>query len=141
MRAKLAGVEWDVCERNTHHYSSKSLISINFRSGYINVSGPAWESAGSPDMFVVLYSRLNRSIALRPATPTDRDGLVAASAGGTGTSRRVKCRSLCNRLVADGYQDNQLKRIPIQWHPDGLLWGDLTMGVKVKSRAAKGGAV
>lgn len=140
MIAKMAGVEWDVCERNAHYYTSKSLVSINFKGGYINVSCAAWESAGSPDMFVVLYSRLNRSIALRPATATDRDGLVAAPAGGTGTSRKVKCRSLCNRLVADGYQDSQLKRIPVQWHPDGLLWADLTMGVKVKSRAKGGGA-
>ena len=139
MKTKLAGMEWDVCERNPHHYSSKSLISVNLRCGHISVSGPALESAGSPDMFVVLYSRLNQSIALRPATPTDRDGLVAAAAGGTGTSRRIRCRSLCNRLVADGYLDNQLKRIPIQCHPDGPLWADLTMGVKVKGRA-KGGA-
>lgn len=130
----VAGMTWDVCEP-THGSSGRLSATINVDEGRVTISGAAYSAAGRPAAVLVLYSRENKSFGLKPANPRDHSTLVVS--GNTRAGKQVSARILTRRMAADGYTGRLA--VPLQWHPEGLLWGDLTMARKAQRRASRGG--
>lgn len=138
MRHEIAGMTWDVCVP-THGAPSRPTVLVNIKAGRLNLTKAAYEAAGCPQALLLLYSAEYRSIGLRPADPRDSGTLLVS--GSTRAGKQVSAGSLTRRLAADGYAGILL--LPVQWHPDGLLWGDLTQATRPASGRkgrAKGGA-
>jgi len=137
MRQQLAGMSWDVCPP-THGVPSRPTVTVNIKAGRLNITQAAYEAAGRPAAIILLYSAEHKSIGLRPADP--RDGGTLMVSGSTRAGKQVAAGMLSRRLAADGY--GGILVLPVQWHPDGLLWGDLTQATRSSGRKgkAKGGA-
>lgn len=139
MKATLAGMEWDVCGR-THGRPDEPTATIDLAEHRVSFNYRAYQAAGGPDALVPIYSAKMKSIGFRVADTRDALAVMVVMRkkdprGGF----RVSAAMLVRRMRADGYSGSL--SIPLTWHPDGLLWGDLTMATKRqrKSTAGKGG--
>lgn len=136
MKTDLAGMTWDVCEPIVGR-PSDMVVSISTTSARrLYLPNAVWDALGRPGMVRVLYSRLNQSIGIAAASTGDALAMVVTGRL-QGQGRYVSCAMLTRRLASDGYR--LPLRVPVQSHPDGLVWGDLTMASY--PRKAKGGAV
>lgn len=136
MKAQLAGMAWDVCEPINGGPRISPRISIHSDDKRIYITLAAWELSGGPAAYQVLYSSDERSVGLRPIDPREPSSLAVTQRRDKG-GRQISAAGLINRLARDGYA--MPMSVPVQWHPDGLLWGDLTMATK-RTGKAKGGA-
>ena len=136
MKADYAGMTWDLCEPIS---GSPSLmrVSINMGEARIYIPAAVFDAAGGPTAVQLLYSRDERSVAIRPVDQRDPSALMMTRRTDKGVGRWVSAGMLCRRLSADGYSGTLT--VPVQWHPDGLLWGDLTMATKRPGKAKGGG--
>lgn len=136
MKADYAGMTWDVCEP-INGSPSLMRVSIDFAQKRVFVPWAALEAAGHPIAVQLLYSRAERSVAIKPIDQRDPSALVLTLRTHRGLGRYASAGMLVRRLSADGYSGPLT--VPVQWHPDGLLWGDLTMATRRKSQAKGGG--
>lgn len=135
MKATLAGMDWEVCEP-TRGPAGRASATINVDGGRVTVSELAFEQAGKPEAFVLLYSAEQRSVGFQKADPREALAMLvtqkhAKSHGG----HQFAAAMLARRMRSDGYSGTIY--VPVQWHPDGLLWGDLTMATKRARKTAK----
>ncbi len=136
MKTTLAGMEWEVCEPISGQHSEMT-ISINCGQRRIYIPTEPLEAAGWPTAVQLLYSRNEQSVAIRPVDHRDPSALVTSQRTDAGLGRYVSAGMLCRRLLADGYSGTLT--LPVKWHPEGLLWGDLSMATKRPAKArAKG---
>ena len=139
MKATMAGMDWDVCDPLSGGQRAAPRITINLDHNTLSLTGGAMELAGNPSMARVLYSVEHNSIALRP-TSDMRDNAVfniSRTKLVNGAGGMMTVGDLCARLRAKRLSGSL--SVPVEWHPDGLLWGDLTMATKRPGKA-KGGA-
>lgn len=137
MKTVVAGVTWDVCERGSQPPSSPR-ISIHTKGKRIFISGAAFEAAKKPEFVRVLYSETEQSVALMPVRGDDPSASVVSPRAGRTTGWNVAAAALCRRLITGGYTGTLY--LPVQWHPEGILWGDLAGAKRVARSKAKGGA-
>lgn len=139
MKSVLAGISWDVCEP-THGSASQPSVSINIEAGRVSITAAAYDAAGRPEAFVSLYSPDHKSVGFRRADPRDALAVLVSNKGAAGHGgRQFAAATLTRKMRADGYSGSIY--VPVQWHPDGLLWGDLTMATKrVRKAPMKRGA-
>ena len=137
MKATMAGVDWDVCKAMN---VAESGVTIDLKRGRVSITPQAYDAAGKPAAFVSLYSAEHKSVGFRPADPRDALAVLASNRRGRAPSlaRQFAAGMLSRRMRADGYSGSIY--VPVQWHPDGLLWGDLTMATRRKRQAKGGGA-
>lgn len=134
MKMSLAGMDWQVCEPSPGG-NNPIQATINIEAGKVYCSRRAWRAAGSPDAFMLMYSREHKSIGLRPCHATERGSTPVTMPGGT--TPLLCARTLTNAMRSGGRRGTW--RIPLQWHPDGLLWGDLSMATQFQRKSkAKG---
>jgi hypothetical protein len=134
MIARLAGMDWEVCERLVGP-TIRSTATIELKHGRICLTALAFEAAKKPEAFVVLYSRDNKSIGFKPAALRDDLAMMVSRDKRYRGGHRLSSSVLARQLREDGYTG--VLHVPVQWHPDGLLWGDLTMATKRQRKAAK----
>lgn len=139
MKATLAGMEWDVCEP-TRGPAARASATINIDGGRVSITSLAFEEAGQPEAFVSLYSSERQTVGFRRADPRDALAVLVSNKESHGHGgRQFAATVLTRRMRADGYSGSI--HVPVQWHPDGLLWGDLTMATKRQRESpTKGGA-
>lgn len=129
----LAGMTWDVCGPA----NDWMVATVDLDRGRVSITGAAHAAAGRPSAVLVLYSAQNKCFGLKPASPRDHSTLVI-SGPTVRAGKRIAARMLARRMMDDGYSGKL--SVPLQWHPDGLLWGDLTMARRTQNKAANGGA-
>lgn len=136
MKAELAGMTWDVLAPIVGRQSEMvvSISALDNRRLYL--PDAVWSALGRPGMVRLLYSKLRQSIGIVPASAGDALAMVVTCRT-KGQGRYASCAMLVRRLTNDGY--SLPLSVPVQWHPDGLLWGDLTMATK-RTGKGKGGA-
>jgi len=132
MTETLAGIDWEVAER-AYSSTSNPAITVNLKTKKVCVTRKAYELAGSPVAVVMLYSRKHKSVGIRPSPYDNKASLCIVDCGAHGC--RISAASLANAMIADGYNGSLV--VPVRWHQDGLLWGDLTMATKRQRKAAK----
>jgi len=138
MRAAIAGMDWEVCGPAPGQPRT-SRITVNLTRGRVSITSEALRLAGNPEALVPLYSPEHKTIGLRPVQPTNPNALLVSRTSSQDSSRHIAAAGIARRLVADGYKGSI--SMPVQWHPDGLLWGDLTMATQFTRRMRpKGGA-
>jgi hypothetical protein len=138
MKARLAGIVFDVCAA-THGPEGRATVSLNLSSGRASMTSRAFDDAGKPVAVVSLYSSEHKTIGFRPADPRDATAVLVSNKHGKGHGgRQFAASMLARRMRADGYAGSI--RVPVQWHPDGLLWGDLTMAIYPRKTNGGGGA-
>lgn len=143
MKATIAGMEWSVAQPHTRVY--KPSVAINIPAGKLSLSRGATNAMGDPDHVRLLFSADPPSIAVSPTTPADTLGYTICRGKGRrpdgertgGEHHQTLSKPFCRMLEAAGYRGTIV--VPMTWHPDGLLWGDLTMATKRKSQAKGGG--
>ena len=139
MKANLAGMEWEVCGPAPGALRT-SRITINLGERRASLTEDAYNAAGKPDAVVLLYSAEHKTIGLRPVPASDPMSVLLSHSKGRTTGHQLSSGGLVRRMKSDGYTGSI--SVPLQWHPDGLLWGDLTMATKFQRKSqAKGGVV
>lgn len=135
----LAGMTWQIAEPHARVY--KPTIAINIPQGKITISRGAVNLANKPEHVRLAYSAKQASIAVIPTTPDDPLGYILGERGHrvappngrpTGIYHQTLSQPFCRMLAAAGHKGTIV--VPLQWHPDGLLWGDLTMATQAKPR-------
>jgi hypothetical protein len=129
----LAGMDWQIAEPHARVY--KPTMAINIPQGKITLSQGAVNLAGKPKHVRLAFSAKPPSIAAIPTTPDDALGYtIGARQNGprngkpTGVHHQTLSQPFCRLLAAAGYSGTIM--VPMQWHPDGMLWGDLTMATR-----------
>lgn len=134
MMQTIAGMDWEVCGR-THGRPDEATATIDLAEHRVSFNYRAYMAAGGPEALVPIYSAKMKSIGFRVADTRDALAVMVVMRkrdprGGF----RVSAAMLVRRMRADGYSGSL--SIPLQWHPDGLLWGDLTMATKRQRKVA-----
>jgi hypothetical protein len=137
----LAGMDWQVAEPHARVY--KPTMAINIQQGKITLSRGAVNLAGKPEHVRLAYSAKPPSIAVIPTSPEDALGYTigarrngAQSGKPTGVHHQTLSTPFCRMLATAGYSGTII--VPMQWHPDGILWGDLTMATRRTPNKTKG---
>lgn len=137
MKTTLAGMEWEVCGPVPGSIRV-ARITVNMNKGKISITQQAYALAGKPDALMLLYSPEHKTIGLRPVESNNPFSVIVSRTSAGDISPQVSAAGITRRMAADGFDGSVC--VPVQWHPDGLLWGDLTMATKFhrKSPAQKG---
>ena len=125
----MAGMQWAVAEPGEK--VRKASVAINVKAGKLTISRGASLLAGSPDFVRLLFSPSPASIAIVPTTSADPLGYsINNSTEGQrpdgrpiGAHHQTISRSFCRMMAASGYYGTWV--VPLAWHPDGMLWGDM----------------
>ena len=126
----MAGMQWTVAEPG--HRVLAASLAVNIPQGKLSLSVGAYKLAGSPRFVRLMFSPSPASIAVVPTTDKDELGYaIVSSAGrkrangkGIGAHHQTLSRHFCRMLQAAGYHGTLI--VPLSWHPEGMLWGDLT---------------
>ena len=137
MKAQLAGMAWDVCGP-VRGPAARASVTINLTAQRVTMSRLAFEQAGKPEAVVVLYSADQRSVGFKRSDPREALAVLVTNKHGRGHGgHQFASTLLARRMRSDGYSGTLY--VPVQWHPDGLLWGDLTMATKRAGKSPKKG--
>lgn len=136
----MADTTWTVAEPG-YHIPNPS-VAINIEGAKINISVGAFGLAGNPNYVRLLFSPSPASIAIVPTTGDDELGYTVVTCttkpgprGRTYSNHRTFSRPFCRMLAAAGYHGTWV--VPLAWHPDGMLWGDMD-GARQRENKAKG---
>lgn len=137
---EAAGMTWQVAQPHARVY--KPSVAINIAAGKLTISRGATNACGDPDHVRLLYSAEQASIGIMPTTAADELGYTIIRNAGTkpngkpvGMHHQTLSQPFCRMLAAAGHRGTIV--VPLQWHPDGLLWGDLTMATQAKPRGKR----
>lgn len=137
---ELAGMAWQVADPHARVY--RPTISVNIPSAKITISRGAMNLGGKPAHVRLAFAASPPSIAVIPTTPDDTLGYTISEHAGmrrngkpVGVHHQTSSVLLCRMLAAAGYSGTVV--VPLQWHPDGMLWGDMSMATQRVSRPKK----
>lgn len=125
----MANMQWSVAEPGER--VRRASVAINVKAGKLTISRGASILAGSPDFVRLLFSPSPASIAIVPTNSADPLGYSINNSvegqrpdGRTiGAHHQTLSRPFCRMLAAAGYHGTWV--VPLAWHPDGMLWGDM----------------
>lgn len=137
----MADTTWSVAEPGERVL--KASVAINIPQGKLSISVGAAKLAGHPRFVRLLYSPPTASIAIVPTTSEDELGYAVVTSAGRkrsngrtiGTHHQTRSRHFCRMLIAAGYHGTWV--VPLTWHRDGMLWGDMD-GARQRENKTKG---
>lgn len=125
-----AGMDWSIIQPRKR--TQKLHVSINTRHYKLTFSRGLMAVIGNPANVLLAFSPSPASIAIIPADQDDDCGYTVnygvtrrrPGIGDRDGDDKLQSAPFCKALKAAGY--NGTVNVPLHFHPDGLLWGDMS---------------